>query len=176
MTDTTSAAPSPLHCPFCGSDRLERSCITHDDVACLDCDALAPSLVAWNRRAQPTPPAVVEPLTDEQAKAVLWAEHLRWMHAAGLDTEGMRPTGEWLDHWLLYVRAIEAAHGIKETAMAKRTITIEVEEDEVIVALKRPEDGYEDVHPELVAEDAIKPDWPEYRTVWPKKPPHGLPT
>jgi hypothetical protein len=118
----------------------------------------------------------VEPLTDEQAKAVLWAEHLRWMHAVGLDTEGMRPTGEWLDHWLLYVRAIEAAHGIKETAMAKRTITIEVEEDEVIVALKRPEDGYEDVHPELVAEDAIKPDWPEYRTVWPKKPPHGLPT
>lgn len=51
--------------------------------------------------------------------------------------------------------------------MAKRTITIEVDEDEVIVALKRPEDGYEDVHPELVSEDAIKPEWPEYRTVWP---------
>lgn len=50
--------------------------------------------------------------------------------------------------------------------MAKRTITIEVDEDEVIVALQRPEDGYEDVHPELVSEDAIKPEWP-YRTVWP---------
>ncbi len=57
------------------------------------------------------PPAAVEPLTDEQAKAVLWAQHLRWMEAAGLDTEGMQP-GEWLDHWLFYVRAIEAAHGI----------------------------------------------------------------
>ena len=34
------------------------------------------------------------------------------MQAAGLDTEGMRPTGEWLDHWLTYVRAIERAHGI----------------------------------------------------------------
>ena len=50
--------------------------------------------------------------------------------------------------------------------MAKRTITIEVDEDEVIVALQRPEDGYEDVHPELVSEDAINPEW-SYRTVWP---------
>ena len=53
--------------------------------------------------------------------------------------------------------------------MAKRTITIEVEDDEVVVALKRPEDGYEDVHPDLVAEDAIMPNWPEYRTIWPTK-------
>lgn len=52
------------------------------------------------------------PLTDGQAKEVLWAEHLRWMQAVGLDTEGMCP-GEWLDHWLTYVRAIERAHGIK---------------------------------------------------------------
>lgn len=57
-------------------------------------------------------PVVREPLTDEKAKAVLWAEHLRWMEAAGLDTEGMQPTGQWLDHWLGYVRTIEAAHGI----------------------------------------------------------------
>ncbi len=48
-----------------------------------------------------------------------------------------------------------------------KTITIEVADDEVLVALKRTED-YEDVHPELVAEDAIKDTWPEYRTVWPK--------
>jgi hypothetical protein len=51
-----------------------------------------------------------------------------------------------------------------------KTITIEVEDDEVLVALKRPEE-YEDVHPQLVAEDAINPNWPEYRTVWPKEAP-----
>lgn len=48
--------------------------------------------------------------------------------------------------------------------MAKKTVTIEIEDDEVLIALKRPE-GYEDVHPELVAEDAINEDWPEYRTI-----------
>lgn len=48
--------------------------------------------------------------------------------------------------------------------MTKRKVTVEIEEDEVLVALKRPED-YEDVHPELVAEDAINEDWPEYRTI-----------
>lgn len=45
-----------------------------------------------------------------------------------------------------------------------RIITVEVADDEVLVALKRPE-GYEDVHPELVAEDAIRETWPEYRTI-----------
>ncbi len=49
-----------------------------------------------------------------------------------------------------------------------KTITIEVEDDEVLVALKRL-DGYEDVHPDLVVEDAIDVLWPEYRTVWPKE-------
>lgn len=48
--------------------------------------------------------------------------------------------------------------------MAKKTVTIEIDDDEVLIALKRPED-YEDVHPELVAEDAINEDWPEYRTI-----------
>ena len=43
--------------------------------------------------------------------------------------------------------------------MSKRVITIEVEDDEVLVALKRPEE-YDDVHPELVSEDAIKETWP----------------
>lgn len=72
----------------------------------------ASAIAAWNRR---TPqPVVREPLTDGQAKEVLWNEHLRWMNAAGLDTEGMRPTGEWLDHWLFYVRAIERAHSITQ--------------------------------------------------------------
>ncbi len=51
-----------------------------------------------------------------------------------------------------------------------KTITIEIADDEVLVAIKRPED-YEDVHPELVAEDAFKESWPEYRTVWPKDAP-----
>lgn len=51
-----------------------------------------------------------------------------------------------------------------------KTITVEVEDDEVLVAIKRPE-GYDDVHPQLVAEDAIKESWPEYRTVWPKEAP-----
>lgn len=55
--------------------------------------------------------------------------------------------------------------------MSKRVITVEVEDDEVLVALKRP-DEYDDVHPELVSEDAIKEIWPEYRTVWPKEPTH----
>ncbi|CAN7592530.1 hypothetical protein LJR039_004310 [Pseudorhodoferax sp. LjRoot39] len=53
-----------------------------------------------------------------------------------------------------------------------KTITVEVADDEVLVALKRPE-GYEDTHPELVAEDAIKDTWPEYRTAWPKEPSHA---
>lgn len=39
-------------------------------------------------------------------------------------------------------------------------------DSEVLVALSRLE-GYEVVHPELLAEDAISPNWPEYRVVWP---------
>lgn len=36
--------------------------------------------------------------------------------------------------------------------------------DGVLVRLERPE-GYEDVHPELVAEDAIGKRWPAYTTL-----------
>mgnify|MGYP001570234062 FL=1 len=43
-------------------------------------------------------------------------------------------------------------------------VTVELSEDEVLVALKRVE-GYEDVHPDLLAEDAIGKNWPEYRTI-----------
>ena len=71
-------------------------------------DAMRAALAKWGAQQ----PVVREPLTDGQAKEVLWTEHLRWMEAAGLDTEGMRTTAEWLDHWLAYVRAIERAHGI----------------------------------------------------------------
>lgn len=119
MTEPTELLP----CPFCGGD-------ARTDAHADDCyfmlhrklNALPESdlsmhlevLAAWNRRTpQPTQAqAGAVPLSDGQAKEVLWTEHLRWMQAAGLDTEGMRPTGEWLDHWLTYVRAIERAHGI----------------------------------------------------------------
>lgn len=48
-----------------------------------------------------------------------------------------------------------------------KTTIIEVADDEVLVAIKRPE-GYEDVDPELVVEDFIKqPLAFEGRTVWP---------
>ncbi len=44
-------------------------------------------------------------------------------------------------------------------------VTLEVDAGEVLVALRRGED-YEDVHPEIVAEDA-KIHWPDYRVAWP---------
>ena len=45
-------------------------------------------------------------------------------------------------------------------------IIASVDADEVLVAIKRPE-GYEDVHPQLVAEDALPGTTFEYRLVWP---------
>jgi hypothetical protein len=39
-----------------------------------------------------------------------------------------------------------------------KTVTVQVEDGEVLVAIKRPED-YEDVHPELVVLDAIRGGW-----------------
>ena len=43
-------------------------------------------------------------------------------------------------------------------------VVIELADDEVLVALKRIED-YEDVHPEILADDAIGSRWPEWRTI-----------
>ena len=43
-------------------------------------------------------------------------------------------------------------------------VIIELADDEVLVALKRIED-YEDVHPEILADDAIGSRWPEWRTI-----------
>ena len=51
-----------------------------------------------------------------------------------------------------------------------KTITIEIEEDEVLVAVKRPEE-YEDVDPVLVIEDVFPEARSEYRIVWPKEAP-----
>lgn len=45
-------------------------------------------------------------------------------------------------------------------------VQIAVEADEVLLALKRPE-GYEDVHPELVAADALSSTPFDYRVAWP---------
>lgn len=42
--------------------------------------------------------------------------------------------------------------------------SLSLKPNEVLVALARVE-GYEDVHPELVSEDAIGDRWPEYRTI-----------
>lgn len=46
-----------------------------------------------------------------------------------------------------------------------KSYIIELADDEVLVALKRGE-AYEDVHPQLVSEDAIRERWPEYRTIY----------
>lgn len=56
-----------------------------------------------------TPDPVREVLTDRQITEVLWRTHLRWMEQCGIDTEGMMPTGTWLEHWLIYARAVERA-------------------------------------------------------------------
>lgn len=46
----------------------------------------------------------------------------------------------------------------------RRLAIIELSDGGVLVRLARPE-GYEDVAPELVAEDAIGDRWPEYETL-----------
>ena len=43
-------------------------------------------------------------------------------------------------------------------------VIVELADDEVLVALKRIDD-YEDVHPEILADDAIGDGWPEWRTI-----------
>ncbi|GHC72979.1 hypothetical protein GCM10007320_09240 [Pseudorhodoferax aquiterrae] len=51
--------------------------------------------------------------------------------------------------------------------MTKQTITIEVADDEVLVAIKRGE-HYDDVHPDLVLEDfKAAPQAFDHRVVWP---------
>ena len=113
MTDTTSAAPSLLPCPFCGGTARRstggegvkawygtgcggsQSCpaylhgLTHRTQAKAD--------AAWNRRAQATSPAVVEPLTDEQIVGV--------MHNI--------PINAAPSYHIAFARAIEQAHGLK---------------------------------------------------------------
>lgn len=50
-----------------------------------------------------------------------------------------------------------------------KTITVEIEDDEILVAIKRPEE-YEDVHPELLVEDVVNfHSCVEWRLVEPKE-------
>lgn len=43
-------------------------------------------------------------------------------------------------------------------------VIVELADDEVLVALKRVE-GYEDVHPVILTDEAIGDGWPEWRTI-----------
>lgn len=99
MTDTASAAPTLLPCPFCGN----ANAIMCDDlltfhVGCLSCGVTGGAssyrngaIDAWNTRAQPTPPAVVEPpelspdFTDTARAALLW---VLWHHQGGSSPVG----------------------------------------------------------------------------------------
>lgn len=64
-----------------------------------------------------------------------------------------------------HARAILSAFIVRtEAAALSQTAGVAVDADEVLVALRRGE-GYEDVHPQLVAEDAIDDRWPEWRII-----------
>lgn len=81
--------------------------------------------------------------------------------AVAIDGEAVRAayeaqTGQTLNGQALMAALIEGA--------AAATMPVAIEPGEVLVALARGE-GYEDVHPQLVAEDAIAENWPSYRTI-----------
>ena len=120
MIDTTSAAPSLLPCPFClrrdtvrvHPPTCDRSTPYNPEdrafpiVCCHGCGASMDgedwdqsgrtAAETWNRRAQPTPPAVVEPLTSEQLQ-----HHIEEF---GLFCD--------YEEFEQIARAIERAHGI----------------------------------------------------------------
>lgn len=95
MTDTASAVQSLLPCPFCGGAARRSSSGKWHGTGCsgsMKCPAHLHALMfhtpeesdaAWNRRAQPMAPAVVEPLelspdfTDTARAALLW---VLWHH------------------------------------------------------------------------------------------------
>ena len=112
---TDAAATSLLPCPFCGNAKSIAVANEKHDlsggyfIACPSCYASTglryacgedprPLLVEqWNRRAQPAPPAVVEPLTPHQ----IWA-----------NDELMSVNPLPMDELVKIVRAVERAHGI----------------------------------------------------------------
>lgn len=112
MTDTTSAAPSLEPCPFCGAHASFHndtdSPIWFAGCSGVDCEiephcyaeSETAAAAAWNRRAQLTPPAVVEPLTDDQVAGII---------ASIAKNAARKP----ILFAVALARAIEAAHGIK---------------------------------------------------------------
>ena len=91
-------------------------------------------------------------------------EALIWLMLAALKhhTEQTRPiarTDGAITAAILRLRGDHIAH-------AGKMVQIPVNHDEVLVAIKRPE-GYEDVHPELVAADALPSTPFDYRVAWP---------
>lgn len=68
------------------------------------------------------------------------------------------------DDNLYTVHQMRAMYRQGYDAALAQTAGVHVADDEVLVALRRGE-GYEDVHPQLVAEDAIDDRWPEWRII-----------
>lgn len=137
MTDTTSAAPSLLPCPFCGTTPvLERGdaitwIVCPDDSACrhsglafgIKNDNIEGGIAAWNRRAPQ--PVAREPLSDEQifeaARATLPGKAHELIHSTDPEyamTFDMEPGTRWTcsevrpEHSVAFARAIERAQGI----------------------------------------------------------------
>jgi hypothetical protein len=87
--------------------------------------------------------------TDTDLAQALRKLHQRWLD---LSTACISPSYA-LEECASEVEAILALH---DTARAQPA---SVADNCVLVALHRPEEGYGDVHPELVAEDAIRQGW-----------------
>lgn len=92
--DTVSGEPPNYWCDEAGTATVEDG-------------SIAKIALEGINAAPPAREAVA--LTEEQAKAVMWQEHVRWMSAAGLDTTGMQPEAGWLDQLLGHFRAFERA-------------------------------------------------------------------
>ena len=91
-------------------------------------------------------------------------EALIWLMLTALEhhTEQTRPIARTDDAITAALLRLKGDHIEDVRAM----VQIAVEADEVLLALKRPE-GYEDVHPELVAADALPSTPFDYRVAWP---------
>ena len=101
-TDTASAAPSERE-QFEAWAKSHGTLLTKDKRGNYQYTPTSAMWKAWQaaRRAQPTPPAVVEPMTDEQITEI-WAAKVRY-HAAPIGSTDLE-----------FARDIERAHGIKK--------------------------------------------------------------
>ena len=128
-TDTTSAVHSLLPCPFCGGAARRSSSGKWHGTGCsgsMKCPAHLHALMfhtpeesdaAWNHRAQPMAPAVVEPLTADGMKEPKNGQHWRvewWNESCRM----MLPTNKKLDRCQSFKNGTmmftikQAAHGI----------------------------------------------------------------